>query len=732
LKCVKEGIETVSLFYLKMKKYNNNTGAVVLMLFLILLLVGCQENSDRYRLWEVYMGDPGSNSYSELDQINRDNVDQLEVAWIFNSGDKDRILWRKSISQANPIIIDGVMYFTSPAISATAIDAVTGELLWQFDPWDGEDGTGRNRGVMYWEDGDDKRILFSAGFYLYALDADTGALISDFGINGSVDMREGLDRNPEDIHISGTTPGRVFKDLVIMGSTVTAPPGHIRAYNVRNGEVEWIFHTIPYPGEFGYETWGETAWLTAGGANNWAGMSLDEEREMVFIPTASPDPAWYGGGDRLGKNLFGNSVIALDANTGERIWHYQIIRHDIWDWDLPAPPNLITVNRDGRQIDAVAQVTKHGFVFVLDRDTGEPLFPVEEREVPESYLDGEKAWPTQPFPVRPDPFTRQLITEDDLSNISPEANEFARKRFSELRYKGLFTPVGEQETLFFPGTQGGANWGGASFDPETGILYVNANEIGHIFSLKKLEESISNAETVRERGGSLTQLHCMACHFTSDIPQSTEIPPLTNIEDSFSPSQVEGIIKIGSGRMPAFTYLSEKEVNAIITYLFDLEGGSETFTDEERTEEESFRYVTDTSWQMFLDEDGYPATKPPWGTLNAIDLNSGDLVWRVPLGEYPELTERGIPPTGTYNLGGSVVTAGGLVFIGASRDEMFRAFDKTTGEILWEYKLPAGGYATPSIYEIEGNQYVVISATGGGFIGTDTGDSFIAFSLPAD
>ena len=705
----------------------NQTG----ILFLILLFtISCSSTPDEsYRTWTEYMGDPGSNSFSELNQINRENVGQLEVAWIYNSEDKDRIMWRKSISQANPIIIDGVIYFTSPAIHVIAIDAATGEFIWRFDPWDSEDATGRSRGVMYWEDGDDKRILFTAGFYMYALNAETGDLIPSFGDNGRVDMRVGLERDPEDIHISVTSPGRVFKDLVIMGSTVTPAPGHIRAYNVRTGEIEWIFHTIPYPGEFGYETWGETAWLTAGGVNNWAGMSIDREREMVFIPTASPDPAWYGGGDRLGENLFGNSVVALDANTGERIWHYQIVRHDIWDWDLPAPPNLVTVERDGKQVDAVAQVTKHGFVFVLDRDTGEPLFPVEERSVPGSYLLGEEAWPTQPFPVKPVPYTRQFISEDDLTDISPEANEYARSRFENLRYEGLFTPVGEQETLFFPGTQGGANWGGASFDPETGILYVNANEIGHIFSMRRVEQDLTEEVTVRERGAQLADLNCMSCHSGS---QASNIPSLENIHENenLSLSHVENIIRTGVGMMPALPHLSDNERDAILTYLFELENGSEVFTDDRETEGERFRYVTDTSWEMFLDENEYPATKPPWGTLNAIDLNTGEMVWRVPLGEYQELTEQGVPVTGTYNLGGSIVTAGGLVFIGATRDEMFRAFDKETGEILWEYKLPAGGYATPTTYEIDGKQYIIIAATGGGFIGTETGDAFIAFSLP--
>lgn len=707
------------------------------ILILVLLIIGsCKSEENHYRTWKVYQGDPGSNSYSELDQINRENVDQLEVSWTYNSGDKDLKKWKKSTSQANPIIIDGIMYFTSPALRTTAVDARTGERVWVFDPFENDDPQGVNRGVVYWENENDKRILFTAGPNLYALNAENGSVISDFGDNGSVDLREGLGRNPDDLYVVASSPGIVYEDLIIMGSSVgegkNAAPGHIRAYNVQTGEMEWIFHTIPHPGEFGHETWDDPdAWQKIGGVNNWAGMSLDEKRGMVFIPTGSASSDFYGG-IRKGANLFANTILALDASTGERIWHYQTLRHDLWDYDLPAPPNLVTVKKNGKSIDAVAQVTKQGFTFLLDRETGKPLFPVEERPVLKSEIEGEESWPTQLFPAHPVPFTRQEITDEDITDISAGAREYALKQFRELNYKGLFTPVSEQKTLFYPGTQGGAEWGGAAFDSETSLLYINANEFGNSFSLKKIKRK--PVRTEKELGERVFQSNCAVCHGSSGNESSSEFPSLEDIDQRLSQEEVNDMIRTGRGRMPGFPQLSEEDRQAIVAYIFNLqEQEGEMFReDSEKQAAENFTYdyTVDTAYQTFTDQDGYPATKPPWGSLNAINLNSGEIIWKVPLGEYPELTEQGIPPTGTHNLGGPVVTAGGLVFIAATRDEKFRAFDKLTGEILWEYKLPAGGYATPSTYEIDGKQYVVIAATGGGNIGTETSDAFIAFSLP--
>ncbi|MEX0929787.1 MAG: c-type cytochrome [Balneolales bacterium] len=462
-------------------------------------------------------------------------------------------------------------------------------------------------------------------------------------------------------------------------------------------------------------------------------MSLDGEREMVFVPTGSPAPDFHAPGTRgEGDHLFGNSVLALDANTGQRIWHYQVVRHDLWDYDLPAPPNLVTIDRDGKRMDAVAQVTKQGFVFVLDRDTGEPLFPVRERAVPASAIGGEYAAPTQPFPLKPDPFVRQDLSEEDLTDISPEANAFARERFRELNYEGMFTPVGLQHTLFYPGGRGGANWGGASYDPETGMLYVNANEIGNIFSLRQVRVPAVDTENALVRGEALFQSNCAACHGTPGGQKPSQFPSLDQAGDRFSGGVIVEIMDRGQCIMPSFPHLVDEERKAVVEYLFNVDeaGRIDVPGPPAGEQDDTIRYAVDTAYQLFLDEEGYPATKPPWGSLNAIDLNTGDLAWKVPLGEYEELTARGVPVTGTQNLGGSMVTAGGLVFIAAAEDEIFRAFDKATGEILWEYKLPAGGHASPSSYEIDGRQFIVIAAAGGSRVGTTRGDAYMVFALP--
>lgn len=591
-----------------------------------------------YTTWHTYGGDKKSTRYTAFDQINRSNVDQLEVAWIYHSGDT-RDDSRGTI-QANPIVVDGVMFVTSPSIQVIALNAATGEEIWRFDPFEGEEARGVNRGVMYWEDGDDRRIFVTSGWKpeLYALDADSGRLIESFGQGGVVNIAEGIEREGRG-DVSATTPGILYGDLLILGTrivksaSVPASPGDVAAYNVRTGEREWIFHTIPRSGEFGNDTWEDDSWEREGGANVWGGMSIGEERGMVFLPVATPGYSFYGG-TRPGENLFSGSLVALDAATGAYIWHYQFVRHDIWDKDLAAPPVLITVEHNGQQIDAVAQASKRGDLFLLNRETGEPLFEVEEREAPPSDLPGEETWPTQPFPVKPPPFTRQGYTADDVPTLTDEAYEYAREELAQRAAGHPFTPPSTEGTIMLPGLRGGAHWGGAAFDPTTGYLFINDTELPWVLQMR-----------------------------------------------------------------------------------------------EDGRESAAYPYVV-ASQRPFLDPEGYPAIKPPWGKLNAIDLNSGDIVWQVPLGEYQELTERGIPPTGTDNLGGPIVTAGGLVFIGATKDEKFRAFDSDTGEVLWETDLPAGGYATPSTYQVDGKQYVVIAAGGGGLLGTKQSDAFVAFALP--
>jgi quinoprotein glucose dehydrogenase len=711
--------------------------AAIIMTFMLCCCTAKKDTKHAHISWKVFKGDKGSSSYSKLNQINRNNVDQLEIAWIYNSGDQDDIDWAFAASQVNPIIVDGVMYLTTPALKVVALDAETGSEIWRFDPFEDGDPSGVNRGVVYWEDGEDQRIFYSASSYLYALDATSGVPVPEFGEEGAVDLRMGLGRDPALLSVSKTSPGIIHNDLLILGSTVGegrgATPGHIRAYNTRTGEIEWIFHTIPHPGEYGHDTWGEHAWQLAGGTNNWTGMSLDEEREIVFIPTGSPAPDFFTPGTRgEGKHLYGNSILALDANTGKRIWHYQIVRHDLWDFDLPAPPNLVTVERDGKSIDAVAQVTKQGFVFVLDRETGEPLFPVEERPVPASNIAEEQAWPTQLFPLLPEAYTRQYVTEEDLTDRTPESREYALNRFREMNYEGLFTPPDTVETFSYPGTRGGSLWGGASYDPASNMLYINANDFGTSYSLRKVEVQAIDEGDILARGRYFYHANCASCHGIPGGERPSQFPALHDVMKQYDKSQIIEIMDSGRGIMPPFPQLSDEEKEAIAEYLYSNQHEivQETSSDLPVEEDRTYTYVVNTAYQLFLDQDGYPATKPPWGTMNAIDLNTGELVWQVPLGEYPELTEQGIPVTGTQNFGGSIVTAGGLVFIAAAADKIFRAFDKETGEILWEYELPYGGHAIPSTYEIGGRQYVVIAAAGGTRVGTPKGDAYVTFSLP--
>lgn len=702
---------------------------------IILMVAGCRKDDRSLVNWETYLGDKTSSQYSQLDQINRENVAQLEVAWIYRSGDA-REDGRSQI-QCNPIIIDSVLYGTSPRLKLLAVHASTGREIWRFDPAgsvDGEDGpSGVNRGVAYWTDGDDARLFFVAGPKLYAIDARTGSPAASFGENGTVDFHDGLDREVSDLFVSATSPGVVYRDLLIIGSRVSegsdAAPGHIRAYDVRTGERAWIFHTIPHPGEYGYDTWPEDAWLKIGGANSWSGMSLDEKRGWVFIPTGSAAFDFYGG-NRPGMNLFANSVLVLDAATGRRIWHYQTVHHDIWDRDLPAPPNLVRVTHNGRTRDAVAQITKSGYVFLLDRETGEPLFPVEERPVPASDLRGEQAWPTQPFPTKPPPFARQVFNPEDVTNLALESHDAVAKRLAEVRSAGQFVPPSEQGTIIFPGFDGGAEWGGAAFDPETGRLYVNSNEMPWILTM--VDVSPQAGQLALSAGKYLYTVTCAACHGVDRRGDTQQIfPTLVDIDKRRSRREVLEILERGKGNMPSFGYLSKANRDALIAFLFDLsddQAGLDEAELDDILQEPDIPYVH-TGWHRFFDPEGYPAVKPPWGTLNAINLNTGEIDWTVPLGELPELTERGIPPTGTENYGGPVVTAGGLVFIAASKDEKFRAFDKATGDILWETTLPAGGYATPATYMLDGRQYVVIAA-GGGKMGTDSRDAYVAFALP--
>ncbi len=675
-----------------------------------------------YRQWSIYGGGQDSIRYSALDQINRTNVSRLTVAWTFETGDA----FEHSEMQCNPIIVSGVLYATTPKLRLIALDATTGKERWSFDPNAKSGGRvthQRNRGVTYWEDGADKRVFFASLDRLYALDATTGKLIAGFGKSGEVDLREGLGRDPQGITIRATSPGIVYRDLLIMGSLVSedlpSAPGDIRAYDARTGKIRWSFHTMPHPGEYGYETWPKDAWTYSGGVNSWPGMSLDAERGLLFAPTGSASFDFYGA-NRLGDNLFANSLLALKADTGERVWHFQVVKHDLWDRDLPAPPSLVSVKRNGRMVDAVAQITKSGHLFVFDRETGAPLFPIEYRSYPSSDVDGEMAAKMQVLPLKPPAFARQIFTPEMATNRTPEAHQAVVERLQHFRTKGQFVPPSFQGTVVFPGFDGGGEWGGGSFDPESGLFYVNANEMPFVQKIipRPTASGRMNTRNIYLR-------NCAGCHREDRAGTPPEFPSLLDIGKKRSEGEVVDVIRKGSGRMPAFAFLKDPGIQALSHYLMT---GAETEVNVGASPAQ-LKYSVD-GYNKLLDPDGYPAVEPPWGTLNAINLDSGEIVWKIPLGEYPALAAQGLRNTGSENYGGPVATAGGLLFIGATiQDRKFRALDKATGALLWETTLPAAGSATPAIYEVNGRQFVVIAA-GGGKWGTPSGGSYVAFALP--
>lgn len=637
----------------KQRRFNASLfGAFLLVATLLDTGFFTGENKDR--TWSVYKGDENSSNYSPLTQITAANVSSLKPAWTFAMHDTPPGS-SPGTSECNPIIVDGVMYATSANQGAYAIDATTGKEVWSFDPIGGK-GTGEvNRGLTYWENGADRRILTSANNFLYALDAKTGQPIASFGDGGKVDLKVGLRDNPkEGFYVSLTTPGGIYKNLIIIGcrtpDTYGSQPGFIRAYDCTSGKLVWTFHTVPYPGEPGYETWPPDAYKVVGGANDWAGLSIDSQRGMVFVALGSASYDFWGA-ERKGDNLYANCVVALNAATGKHIWHFQTVHHDMWDYDLPAPPALVTITKGGKKVDAVAQITKQGFVFVFDRVTGKPLFPIEERKVPQSQLPGEVSSPTQPFPLKPKPFARQLITEADLTAYSAADHDALLKQFRSMRYMGLYSPPDLKGTIQFPGTRGGGEWGGAAFDAATNLLYVKSNDAPDLITITK-----------GSKHGAVEQVQESASQLAT---------PSRSARDD--------------------------------------------------------QYVNSTGYKTWKDPSGNPAITPPWGTLSAINLDTGEYAWQIPLGNDATRQKDGAPQTGQEGKAGPVVTAGGLLFISGTADKQLRAIDKKTGKLLWQTRLPGLANATACTYQAKGKQYVALSVSGDT---NNPGGYIMAYALP--
>lgn len=771
--------------------------------------------------WPVYGGQLANDHYSSLTQINRGNVSKLKVAWTFDTAEQGGM-------QTSPLVLGGILYALTPTQRVIALDAATGKLLWTFDS--GIKGTQPDRGLSWWTDGSESRLFAGVMNVLYALDPATGKPIATFGESGRIDLRKELRGDYRDQSIALTTPGVVYKDLIIVGGrnpeTHPAPPGDVRAFDVRTGVLRWSFHTIPHPGEFGYDTWPKDAWLKSGAANNWTGMTIDEKRGIVYVPTGSAVSDFYGA-DRIGNDLFADTLLALDADTGRRIWHFQGVHHDMWDRDFPSPPSLLTVVHHGRHIDAVAQTTKQGYIYLFDRTNGEPLFPIVEQPYPASNVPGETTSPTQPKPQMPEPFARQILTENMLTNRTPEAHQFALERFRTYRSDGQFVPLSvDKQTIVFPGFDGGAEWGGSAVDIKTGVLYVNANEMAWTGGLTENKPGSSPGETTYQN-------LCASCHGDHREGSPPAFPSLVGVGERLTDENLAGVIRSGKGRMPSFPMLDDKAMSTLVQYLKtsapapnqgpEAAGGSSAgkremtaatepspdaadplgaksyanhcaicHSDEQEGITPAFpalkgvgkrmpreqilelilqgkgrmpgfpklegeeltalmRYlgVTDsdvnltpvkngnplryrfTGYRKFLDPDGYPAISPPWGTLSAIDLNTGKYLWKIPFGEYPDLAASGMRNTGSENYGGPIVTAGGIVFIGATDfDRKFHAYDSRTGKLLWEALLPFAGVATPVTYMVNGKQYVVIAAGGGRDPKWPSGGKYIAFALP--
>ena len=658
---------------------------------------------ETFLTWHRSHGDNGGRRYSALSQINRENVAKLQQAWIYHSGDGSNNL------QCNPIVVSNLMIAPTAGGYMVGVNAENGKEAWRFKPA----GRPAFRGLIYWAGSSNakERILFCAGKYLYALDPGTGRTITDFGDAG----RALLPGRSEGTSGAASAGPAMFQEIIVV-------PGYekdVWGFDAATGKQLWTFHTVPHPGEFGYDTWDHTEDYAA---NCWAGMAMDDARGIAYIGTACAKPN-FTGDTHLGDNLFANCLIALDARTGKRLWHFQLIPHDLWDLDFSSPPNLATITRDGKKVDVVAVCNKGADTLLLDRVTGKPIFPFRMRRAPTSDLPGEVTAPYQPDLELPQRFNKLEFTKQDLTDRTPEAADFAATAFKSVT-TGFYRPASLGHPNLFYGIDGGAEWSGCCVDPD-GHLYISANNLAWMISIFRDDDPPDVSSKPKTRGRILYEAACASCHGLNKMGIGVA-PPLRGLRSQLKDEDVVRQIRAGKNGMPAFSSLSDADVKALTDYLLLRDRGDQAPPEKSGRPRYGF-----TGYPRFLDNEGYPASKPPWGTLNCLDLNTGKLLWTVPLGEYPELTARGTPKTGTENYGGAIVTAGGLLFCSGTRDSKIRAFDKDNGAELWSAKLPWVGSAPPTTYSIQGRQYVVIASTGNKLgKSNEYGDAYVAFALP--